>query len=146
VTAGRILGVPLLASLGLWALAIGVFLWAFISRPRLLHPDGRGNEHRPGSAPAYVPTGDAQSSRRGHPDRMPPLLAARTAALAMAASRTGAVIGGFYLGIFAALLGVISTPSGSDSATASLIAAGACIVLVGSAIWLESMCRLRGEG
>jgi len=144
-TVGRILGVPTLASLGLWALAIGVFLWAVISRPRLVHPDDRGRGRRPGSSPAYVATGDPQASRRGHPERMPPLLAARTAALAMAASRTGAVIGGFYLGIFAALVGVISTPSGSDSATASLIAVGACVVLVGSAIWLESMCRLRGE-
>lgn len=142
-TTGRILGVPTIASLGLWALAIAVLLWATVSRPRLVHPDDRrGSTHRP--QPAPIPTGDPQAVRRAHPDRMPPLLAARTAALAMAASRTGAFIGGFYLGIIAALLGVISTPSGSDSATASLIAVGACVVLVGSAIWLESMCRLRG--
>ncbi len=142
-TTGRILGVPLIASLGLWALAIGVLLWAVVSRPRLIHPDDRGHSSR-GPQPVPVPTGDPQAVRRAHPDRMPPLLAARTAALAMAASRTGALIGGFYLGIIAALIGVISTPSGSDSVTASLIAAGACAVLVGSAIWLESMCRLRG--
>ena len=142
-TAGRILGVPLIASLGLWALAFGVLAWAVVSRPRLIHPDDRRSSPR-GPQPVQVPTADPQALRGAHPDRMPPLLAARTAALAMAASRTGAVIGGFYLGIIAALIGVVSTPSGSDSVTASLVAAGACAVLVGSAIWLESMCRLRG--
>ena len=75
-TVGRILGVPTLASLGLWALAIGVFLWAVISRPRLVHPDDRGRGRRPGSSPAYVATGDPQAPRHGHPERMPPLLAA----------------------------------------------------------------------
>ena len=142
--AGRILAVPLIASIGLWALALGVLAWAVVSRPRLTHPDDRRSPGR-GLKPVHVTSPDPDAVRRSHPDRMPPLLAARTAALAMAASRTGAVIGGFYVGVIAALIGVISTPSGSDSVTASLIAVGACAVLVGSAIWLESMCRLRGE-
>ena len=158
VWAGRILGVPIMASLALWALAMGVLLWAIVSRPRLLE------HHRPysgrsgatsggagmgapvlgaGVEPVPVETGDTEATRRPPEDRMPPLLAARTAALALAASRTGALVGGFYAGISAALVGVVSTPSGQSSLTAAIIALGACTVLVGAAAWLESMCRLR---
>ena len=47
-------------------------------------------------------------------------LAGDTAALALAASRTGALIGGFYLGIALGLLGVRDTPTGSASMAAAL--------------------------
>jgi hypothetical protein len=148
VWAGRILGVPLMASLALWALAIGVLLWAVISRPRLLGHHHRSSD-RPGAAsgspmePIPVETGDRSATRRSSENLMPPLLAARTAALALAASRTGALVGGFYAGISAALVNVMSTPSGQSSLTAAIIALGACVVLAGAAAWLESMCRLR---
>lgn len=148
--AGRILAVPILASIGVWALAVAVLLWAIVSRPRLLeHHHGSSGASDPGNGMARVPvpvpvhTGDPKAQRRSSHDRMPPLVAARTAALALAASRTGALVGGFYLGVSAALLGVVSTPSGQASLTASIIALGACAVLVGAAAWLESMCRLR---
>lgn len=74
---------------------------------------------------------------------MPPLVAARTAALALAASRTGALIGGFYLGIALGLLGVRDTPTGSASLGAAVASVLACAVLVGAALWLEHLCRLR---
>ena len=125
--AGRVLGVPWLAAVALWVLALGVLGWTMLSRGRL----GR----TPRSGPATVGAG---------PDRrLPPLVAARTAALAMAASRTGALIGGFYLGIALGLIGVRDTPTGSASMTAALASVLACAVLVGAALWLESMCRLR---
>ena len=127
--AGRILGVPWLAAVGLWVLALGVLGWAALSRGRL--------GSAPRSGPAAVGTG-ASGDRR-----MPPLVAARTAALAMAASRTGALIGGFYLGIALGLIGVRDTPTGSASMTAALASVLACAVLVGAALWLETMCRLR---
>ena len=126
--AGRILGVPWLAAIALWVLALGVLGWTLLSRGRLGHSS---------SGPAAVGAGD-----RPRPS-MPPLVAARTAALAMAASRTGALIGGFYLGIALGLLGVRDTPTGSQSLGAATVSALACIVLVGSALWLERLCRLR---
>jgi hypothetical protein len=133
--AGRILGVPWLAALGLWVLALGVLGWAVLSRGRL------GDKPTSGPAPA---TGARDAARRiGTDKRMPPLVAARTAALALAASRTGALIGGFYLGIALGLIGVRDTPTGSASFTAALASVIACIVLVGAALWLESLCRLR---
>lgn len=114
--AGRILGVPSLAALGLWILAIGVLIWAFISR-------GSTNPRR----------------------RMPALVAARTAALALAASRTGALVGGVYLGIALALTSVLGTATGSASFAACIAGLLACAVLVGAALWLESMCRIRDD-
>lgn len=128
--AGRILGVPWLAAVALWVLAIGVLGWALLSRGRL------GDGPKSGPSPAAA-------APRGPDRRMPPLVAARTAALALAASRTGALIGGFYLGIALGLLGVRDTPTGSASLAAAVASVIACAVLVGSALWLESLCRLR---
>jgi hypothetical protein len=123
--AGRILGVPWLAAVALWVLALGVLGWTLLSRGRLGHspsgPAGAGNQPGPS---------------------MPPLVAARTAALAMAASRTGALIGGFYVGVALGLLGVRDTPTGSQSLGAAAVSAVACVLLVGSALWLERLCRL----
>ena len=127
--AGRILSVPWLAAGALWVLALGVLGWALLSRGRL----GR----KPRSGPATAGASD------GHDRRMPALMAARTAALALAASRTGALIGGFYLGIALGLIGVRDTPTGSASLGASVASVLACSVLVGAALWLEALCRLR---
>lgn len=118
---GRIVAIPWAASIGLWVLALGVLVWAVLSRPRL----GR------------VSAGSTRA--------MPPLVAARTAALAMAASRTGALIGGLYLGAVLGLVGVAQTPSGSSSLAAAATAAAACAVLTASALWLEYLCRLKDD-
>lgn len=129
--AGRILGVPWLAAVALWVLALGVLGWTLLSRGRL-----RG---RPESGPA------AAGAVRDSHHRMPPLVAARTAALALAASRTGALIGGFYLGIGLGLLGVRDTPTGASSLAAAVASVAACAVLVAAALWLEQLCRLRDD-
>lgn len=127
--AGRILGVPWLAAVALWVLALGVLGWTVLSRERLGHK-------RPSGPAAVSPGADVDR-------RMPPLVAARTAALALAASRTGALIGGFYLGIALGLIGVRDTPTGSASMAAAVASVLACAVLVGAALWLERLCRLR---
>lgn len=126
---GRILGVPWLAAAALWILAAALVAWALLSRGRIGHAPTRGA--------AAV---DATSPRDS---RMPPLVAARTAALALAASRTGALIGGFYVGVALALVGVRDTPTGSAALAAAAACVGACVVLVGAALWLERLCRLR---
>jgi len=73
---------------------------------------------------------------------VPPLLAARTAALALAGSRTGAVVGGFYAGV---LLGLVPGRE-SDYVRTLLLAAGLTVVgsvlLVVVSLWLERVCRL----
>ena len=138
--AGRILSVPWLAAGTLWLLALAVLAWAVISRPTLVDAHDREESRM---RPATVSVSPAQRPQR---KRMPPLVAARTAALAMAASRTGAVIGGFYLGISLALIPVVGTVTGASSLGAAASCVVACILLVAAAVWLESMCRLRDRG
>lgn len=114
---GTYLPVPWLAPATLWVLAGALLVWGLLSRPRLLRRPG----HRP----------------------MPPLVAARTAALAMAASRTGALVAGVYLGIGVAVLPLAgASPAGAEVAWASGAAVLGALALVLAALWLERMCRL----
>ena len=86
---GRTLPVPLTAALTLVLLAVALFVWALAMRPRLL----------------------------GLPNTRPvsPFVATRTAALAMAASRTGAI---------------------------ALACVSAALLVTLAAVWLEYLCRL----
>lgn len=113
---GRLVPVPWLAAGSMWLLAGAVAYWAFTSRPRL--------QGRPGAKP------------------MPPLVAARTAALAMAASRIGALVMGFYAGIAAGMAPSLATPSGLQIFWAASAAALGGFALVAAALWLEHLCRL----
>jgi len=113
---GRIVPVPWLAAAALWLVAGAVVYWAFASRPRL--------QRKPGARP------------------MPPLVAARTAALAMAASRIGALVAGFYAGVAVGMIPSIGTPSGSSTFWAASLASLGAVALVIAALWLEHVCRL----
>ena len=116
---GRTLPVPLMASITLFLLAVAIFIWAILIRPRLLRKEGT----KPIS----------------------PFTAARTAALAMAASRTGALVVGFYLGTALAFSGKLYIPVAQERFWFSLIAALAAILVVLAALWLEYICRLPGD-
>ena len=114
--AGRIIVVPWLAAAAMWLLAGGLLSWTLMIRPRL--------QRRPGTRPVA------------------PLVAARTAALAIAASRIGALVAGFYLGAALGLLPELSTPSGAQSLWASLATSAGGIAVTVVALWLERICRL----
>lgn len=114
--AGRIVPVPSLAPITMWMLAVALLGWTLLARPRLLR--------QPGSRP------------------MPPLLAARTAALAMAGSRTGALIGGFYAGVLLAVIPRTETETGLSTLWAAALTVAASILLVVVALWLERLCQL----
>lgn len=116
---GRIIPVPWLAAMTVVLVAVALAIWTLVSRPRLLRQ------------PGHLP--------------MPALVAARTAALSLAASRTGAVVGGFYLGLGIATLPQIDTPSGASTVWAAAATSAGCIALVASALWLERLCRVRNE-
>jgi hypothetical protein len=113
---GRVIPVPWLAGATMWFLALALLIWTVLSRPRL--------QRKPGSRP------------------LPPLVAARTAALAMAASRTGSLVAGFYAGIAIGTLPSRMTEAGSVSVAAALITTLGSLALVASALWLERKCRL----
>lgn len=116
---GRTLPVPWLAALTMWVLAVALAAWTIVSRPRLLR--------RPGARP------------------MPPLIAARTAALAMAASRTGALVSGLYAGIALGALSIVAsrdTPAGQSTLFSAVTACVGALALTIVALWLERLCRL----
>lgn len=114
---GRFFPVPWSVPALMLLLAAAVALWARGTRARL--------QRRPGTQP------------------MPPLVAARTAALALATSRAGSVVGGFYLGV---ALGLAQYWSANDDAQmlaiAALLTALASAGLVGAGLWLERVCRI----
>jgi hypothetical protein len=116
---GRILPVPWLAAMTVWLVAIALAIWTLISRPRLLKRDG----HQP----------------------MPPLVAARSAALALAASRAGAVVAGFYLGLSIATAPQMGTPSGFVTFWAGVATSAGSLALIAAALWLERLCRVRHQ-
>lgn len=118
--AGRAVPVPYLAAVTLWLLALALGIWAYLAKPRL--------RRTPGTIP------------------LAPVVAARTAALAMAASRTGALVTGFYLGLGLGTLPDIATPAGSSTILAAGGATLGAALLVAAALWLEHLCRLPREG
>ena len=117
---GRVIPVPWLAGATMWFLAVALLIWTLLSRPRLLR--------RPGSRP------------------LPPLVAARTAALAMAASRTGSLVAGFYAGIALGTLPSRATEAGGVALGSALVTATGSVALVATALWLEHLCRLPLDG
>jgi len=113
---GRVIQVPWLASVTIWVLAVALLIWTMLSRPRL--------QRRPGSKP------------------LPPLMAARTAALAIAASRAGSLVAGFYAGVALATVDRRDTPAGMSTLWSSGASAVGAVALVAVALWLEYLCRL----
>lgn len=114
--AGRSFPVPLTVPALMLVLALSVFLWARGTRARL--------EKRPGTKP------------------MPPVLALRTAALALAVSRAGSVVGGFYLGVAVALSPSWDIAYVRGLIIAALVAAIGSGLLVAAGLWLERICRI----
>lgn len=118
----RLLPVPWTSAAALALIALALLGWGLLAKPKLQRKPGR--------------------------PRMDPIVAARTAALAMAASRTGAAVGGFYAGVALALLDELDTPAGRQYAAAGAAAVLASLALTIVGLWLESICRLKdgGEG
>ena len=114
--AGHSLPVPWTAALVMLLLAIALALWARGTRARL--------EGRPGTKP------------------MDPLVAARSAALAMAASRTGSLVAGFYLGAALGLVPGWDVAYVRERIIISLVTVVLAALVVAAALWLERICRV----
>ncbi len=115
----RYLPVPWSAALAMWLLAAALLIWTLLARPRLLR--------RPGAEP------------------MPPLTAARTAALALAASRVGAGVAGFYAGVAVVFIADLAVPAAQAGAWTSVTTALAGGAIVAVALWLEALCRIKDD-
>jgi Protein of unknown function (DUF3180) len=114
--AGRSVPVPWTAPATLAILALALVFWAIGIRHRLR--DGR----------------------------VDPFVAARTAALAMAASRTGAIATGVYSGFLVWFAGQWYIEAARYRGFASLAAVVAGLFVIAAALWLERICRVKGDG
>lgn len=111
--------VPWSAPVVIGVFAVAVFFTALRLRPRL--------QRRKGHKPLH------------------PLVAARYAALALATSRTGAVL----VGVYGGYLAIVLTDLETDYRRRAAFAAGACVLagaaLVGAGLLLERECKLPPE-
>lgn len=113
---GRLPSVPWMAVLVIWVIVGFVAAWTLVARRRL------------------NPKPPAQ--------RMTPIVAARTAALALAGSRTGAIIAGLYGGVALRLVQETAVAAGRERLLAAALAAVGGLVLAALSLWLERICRL----
>ena len=111
-------GVPWTAPAALLLLAVGLLATALALRSRLAG--------RPGTRPVY------------------PFLAARMAGLAMAGSRVGAIVTGLYAGYGAYLLPDLEREFRREHAVVAGSAVLAGLLLIGAALFLERVCRIKG--
>jgi hypothetical protein len=111
--------VPWAAPLTLLVLAASFAIAAITLRPRIERRQG----HRP----------------------LDPFVAARTAVLALAGSRAGAAVAGVYLGYAGFLLVDLVNDYRRRMVLIAAVAALAGVALAAAALWLERICRIKGD-
>lgn len=112
--AGSLMNVPWQAGLMMWLLAAAVLFWTLHARPRL----------------------------QGKSEPLPPVVAARTTALALAGSRTGAVFAGLYSGIALSFLGALNVVAAQDRLLLCVPVVIGSVALTAASLWLEHLCSL----
>ena len=75
--------------------------------------------------------------------RLHPIVAARTAALAMSASRVGSLAFGFYVGVLLANMVADYSSAGTDRIRISAVTAIASLLTAIVALWLERICQIK---
>jgi hypothetical protein len=110
------LPVPIGSALTMILIAVTLLVWTLMTRARL----------------------DPESGAK----RLHPLVAARTAALAMSASRVGALAFGFYVGVLLSNIVGTESSAASDRIKISAVTAVASLITAIVALWLERMCRI----
>ena len=76
-------------------------------------------------------------------NRLHPIVAARTAALAMSASRVGSLALGFYVGVLLANIAAAYSSAGTDRIRICAVTAVASLLTVIVALWLERICQIK---
>jgi hypothetical protein len=110
------LNVSWLVPLAMTLLAISLLAWTLIFKRRI-NPEQRDS-------------------------RINPIVAARTAALALSASRVGSLAAGFYCGVLLTNVLNLQLVTAAQRVIVCAITVVASIVTVIVALWLERMCRL----
>ncbi len=76
-------------------------------------------------------------------NRLHPIVAARTAALAMSASRVGSLAFGFYVGVLLSNMVADYSSAGTDRIRISAMTAVASLLTAAVALWLERICQIK---
>lgn len=76
-------------------------------------------------------------------NRLHPIVAARTVALAMSASRVGSLAFGFYVGVLLANVAAEYSSAGTDRIQISAVTAIASLLTAIVAVWLERICQIK---
>jgi hypothetical protein len=76
-------------------------------------------------------------------NRLHPIVAARTAALAMSASRVGSLAFGFYTGVAFANMAADYSSAASERIQISAVTAIASLLTAIVALWLERICQIK---
>ncbi len=76
-------------------------------------------------------------------NRLHPIVAARTAALAMSASRVGSLACGFYVGVLLANVAADYSSAAADRIQISAVTAIASLLTAIVAVWLERICQIK---
>ena len=76
-------------------------------------------------------------------NRLHPIVAARTVALAMSASRVGSLAFGFYVGVLLANVAAEYSSAGTDRIQISAVTAIASLLTALVALWLERICQIK---
>lgn len=113
---GQAFATPWLTAVTMWLIAAALLIWTLLARKKI-------------------------NPEKGKP-RLDPLLAARSAALAMSASRVGALALGFYAGIFIDNMVFSDSPAAKERAVISALTAIASLLTLIIGLWLEHLCRL----
>lgn len=115
---GRSIPVPWSSAITVAAVAVALAGWALSFRRRL------------------------QAAADHRQPQVDPFVAVRTAALAMAASRAGAITAGLFGGIGLWYAADLSIPVARERAVVCAVGVVVSIALVVAALWLERICRL----
>jgi len=84
----------------------------------------------------------ANHAKTSHHHRLDPVVAARSAALALAASRVGSIAAGFYGGVLLVNALMLDTQASGRRVGITSLTVLASLIVVGLGLWLEHICRL----
>ena len=112
--------VPLLTPIVLWSLVAFLLAWTFMVR--------------------------ANVKKVAHLNKLDPMVAARSAALALSSSRAGAIAVGFYAGVLVLNALTLDTAASRRCVLITSVTVVAALFVVIIGLWLERICRLPDDG
>ncbi len=134
-TSGSLMPVRPATPIATGVMCMALLWWTLIVRRRLLHIARAKHEAAMRAAGKSTPF-------VMHEKPLEPIVAARTVALAFAASRAGAYVCGWYVGVSLSFVGHLDSDDVRLRFVYAVVSALFCLALVIIALWLERSCTL----